>query len=179
VRYQQIKLQPAVTVDGTSNLSSNGSPTPSLSPLSLTVVIPNENGYLNDQISSQKTPSPPQLVSLYMNDSPLPVLQLPTSQTSPPLSPVEKEVTTTLGRSTHNLRSRSSFPRTPETPPKQSTSTSKPKQSANKTIQSKLPKTAKEQVDPPISKSNKKLLPPVSINQRFPFFFKLLNLPYS
>ena len=153
-------------------MSRNESPIPSLSPFpltSLTVIIP-ENTPLNT-LTSQETPSPPQLVSLSMNHSPVPVLQLPASQTSPPsppVPPVEEQVTTPLLRSAHNLRSKPSLLMTSESPPIPSTSTLKSKQSVRKSIQSKPPKKVVQEMNPTSSKSKKKLLPHVSITPLVP-----------
>ena len=151
-------------------MSRNESPIPSLSPFpltSLTVIIPEDTP--QNTLTSQGTPSPPQLISLSMNHSPVPVLKLPVSQTSPPVPPVEEQVTTPLLRSAHNLRSKPSLLMTSESPPIPSTSTLKSKQSVRKSIQSKPPKKVVQEMNPTSSKSKKKLLPDVS-------FFPLVSL---
>jgi len=80
-RYHQIKLPPSVTC----GVTCNGNPTPVPTPLK--IVIPGEMAQ-NQQLL------PPQLDSPLKANSPLNFNQLPTSQTSPPETPITSSITT-------------------------------------------------------------------------------------
>jgi len=157
VPYQQIKLSPVARTDVTCELSSSESPAPSLSPLPLRVIIPDDTD--QNRLAWKETPSPPPLISLFLTGSPLPVLQLPSSQTSPPETPVKNEGATIFERPDHNLPPRPSLPMTPESPP----NSSKSKQSESKSTKSKSSNKFSKEVQSSSSKSKKKLLPPVSV----------------
>lgn len=156
VRYQQIKLKPRVQAKDTSDSANNECLTPSLSPLPLTVNIPEDTTH-NKESTTKETASPHALVPLSVNHSSLPVIQFPSSQSSPPETPVKDS--TTFQHSDSNVRSVSHLPMTPESPP----SPSKSKHSARKSSNSKPSQKSGKEVNSSSSKSKKKLLSSVSI----------------
>jgi hypothetical protein len=153
VPYQQIELSPVARTDVTCDLSLSESPAPSLSPLPLRDIIPDDTD--QNRLTLKETPSsPPLSISLFMTGSPLPVLQLPLSQTLPPETPVKNEGPTKFERPDHNLPPIPSLPMTPESPP----NSSKSKQSDSKSTKSKSSNKSSKEVQSSSSKSNKKLL---------------------
>ena len=158
VRYQQIKLKPRVQAKDTSDSANNECLTPSLSPLPLTVNIPEDTTH-NKESTTKETASPHALVPLSVNHSSLPVIQFPSSQSSPPETPVKDVDSTTFQHSDSNVRSVSHLPMTPESPP----SPSKSKHSARKSSNSKPSQKSGKEVNSSSSKSKKKLLSSVSI----------------
>ena len=160
MRYQHIKLQPTVPIEGTCDLFRNESPTSSLPPL--TLIIPKDT--TQNPSTSEGTPSPPPLISLRTNHTPLPVSRLPSSRSSPPETPIKNQESTTFQRSDANVRSSNdtsppNLPMTPESPP----NASKSKQSVSKSSKSKSSKKSSKEDNSSSSKSKKKLLLPVSI----------------
>ena len=114
-RYHQIKLPPSVTC----GVTYNESPTPV--PSALSIVIPGE--MVQNQLLL-----PPQLDSPLTANSPSNFNQLPTSQTSPPETPITSSITTRPRK----LRSNSIEPLAPESATDPQKANRASKRSANK-----------------------------------------------